>query len=492
MSYKQTKSFNQSEAGKVVGDCLKNVRLGYNIPSKSLDAWAAWEATDQHTDAIPTGVDVPLYYSYDGASNGHINVRLANGQVWSDGTVYASVAAFEAEHTPKYVGWSTSVDGEAVIEAESTPAPAPAAPVVTPTVEAPAVASEAKYTVNVALKGYTDSDDAINHLGVIVDMVQPGSYFVFNTKGVAKNLSDVDGGMGSWVNTNDNQVTVISPPAVLPVSEVVPAPAPTAATPTNIEYTKLDEPLSLFTNKQPTNIWNLGFATDAQANAVQELTNDTPFAAYGKGQRTDGDKHCYYMTEGDFGDADTSGIPTNNFGVNTVDLSLPTTIAPVVAATPTVAPAPSESASTAGETVAVKVLPPSLDNKYQYTKFLSPQPYKLNQNITVTDLNGIGSHISLKAGQNIHNGIAGKFTANGITYVRPTDSVAKNEWYNLPESSVTKTSDEIDDIASDVSTIMKTEPKIVKEVKAVGGTVDGFFSRLSNPLKSKNKQGAKK
>lgn len=121
MAYAQTRNFNQSTAGRVVGDCLENVRKGYGIAAKYLDAWAAWEATDKHTEALPVGVAVPAFFSYDGPSNGHIGVSLGNGQFWSDGIVYASIAAFEAEHTPRYVGWSTSVDGVAVAESVAAP-----------------------------------------------------------------------------------------------------------------------------------------------------------------------------------------------------------------------------------------------------------------------------------------------------------------------------------------------------------------------------------
>ena len=57
-----------------------------------------------------------MFFSYKDANNGHIGVRLANGQFWSDGNTYASIAAYNAAgHTPVYVGWSTQVDGVAVM-----------------------------------------------------------------------------------------------------------------------------------------------------------------------------------------------------------------------------------------------------------------------------------------------------------------------------------------------------------------------------------------
>lgn len=123
MNYQQVKSFNQNLAGKVVGDCLANSRKGFGVAAKYPDAWDAWENTDHQTSALPVGVAVPAFFSYDGPTNGHVGVSLGNGQFWSDGVVYASIAAFEATHTPRYVGWSTSIDGVQVVKPVTTPVP---------------------------------------------------------------------------------------------------------------------------------------------------------------------------------------------------------------------------------------------------------------------------------------------------------------------------------------------------------------------------------
>jgi hypothetical protein len=122
MDYVQVKSFNTSKGGTTPNMCLANVTAGYGVPNLYGSAWEAWEHTQQHADRnVPTGVDVPLYYSYtatiDGSTQnyGHINVRLANGTVWSDGNIYASIDAYLAGHTPKFVGWGESVNNVAVI-----------------------------------------------------------------------------------------------------------------------------------------------------------------------------------------------------------------------------------------------------------------------------------------------------------------------------------------------------------------------------------------
>lgn len=119
----QVKPFNISKGGTTPNMCLANVTKGYGIPNKYGSAWQAWEHTQQHTDRnVPAGVDVPIYYSYtatiDGVTEnyGHINVRLANGTVWSDGNIYASIDAYLANHLPKYVGWGESVNDVTVIK----------------------------------------------------------------------------------------------------------------------------------------------------------------------------------------------------------------------------------------------------------------------------------------------------------------------------------------------------------------------------------------
>lgn len=119
----QVKPFNQSLAGTTPDDCLENVRKGFGISAKYGSAWEAWQHTQQHADSnIPAGVDVPLFYSYTAtiggvtANYGHINVRLANGTVWSDGNIYASVDAYLENHSPKYVGSGESVNDVTVIK----------------------------------------------------------------------------------------------------------------------------------------------------------------------------------------------------------------------------------------------------------------------------------------------------------------------------------------------------------------------------------------
>lgn len=114
--YKQVKDFNEKKGGSIKLFCLRNVRLGYGIGPKYPDAAIAWKHTQQHKDRnIPKGVDVPLFYKW--TPWGHINVRLADGRVWSDGRIYANLASYEkAAKNVKYLGWGESVNGVRVIK----------------------------------------------------------------------------------------------------------------------------------------------------------------------------------------------------------------------------------------------------------------------------------------------------------------------------------------------------------------------------------------
>ena len=114
--------FDTSKAGKVPNYCLDNTRRGYGIQNKYGSAWIAWLHTEQHHDRnIPEGLDIPLYYSYtttiDGVTEnyGHINVRLKDGRVWSDGNIYPSLDAYLSTHAPRYVGWGESINDYKII-----------------------------------------------------------------------------------------------------------------------------------------------------------------------------------------------------------------------------------------------------------------------------------------------------------------------------------------------------------------------------------------
>lgn len=117
--YKSSRLFNPAAGGNKPGYCLQNTRLGYGIGSKYSNATVAWNNTEQHRDRnVPAGVDVPLFYTYitRNGNEGHINVRLRDGRVWSDGDFYSSIADYEAKKAPDFIGWGESVNEVRVIE----------------------------------------------------------------------------------------------------------------------------------------------------------------------------------------------------------------------------------------------------------------------------------------------------------------------------------------------------------------------------------------
>lgn len=187
-----------------------------------------------------------------------------------------------------------------------------------------------------------------------------------------------------------------------PVAPATPAPAPTPPAVLNTNYTKLTTPLDLITNKNPTSVWMLNFANDTEATASFDMPQGAAFIAYGKAQRTDGDRPCYYMTQADFGDADTSGSPTNNRGVNTVDLSTP--------------PTP-DYIATYEDLVNISGVPTTVTST-------------LESATVAIDASGQLPDKPFPAGTVVVE--AGTFTHNGTKYVRSEVSKQNGTWYGYP------------------------------------------------------------
>lgn len=120
----QVIKFNPTTGGNTPDMCLANVCKGFGIPNKYGSAWEAWEHTQQHSGNAPAGLDAPVFFSYtatiDGVNKnwGHIGVRLASGQFWSDGNIYSSIDAYMVNHWPKYVGWGESINDVTIIKGE--------------------------------------------------------------------------------------------------------------------------------------------------------------------------------------------------------------------------------------------------------------------------------------------------------------------------------------------------------------------------------------
>jgi len=271
---------------------------------------------------------------------------------------------------------------------------------------------------------------------------------------------------------------IVEAPVAPPAPEVPPLP-PAPVKPANTLYTKLETPLDLVTNKQPTNKWALDFPNDTKAVSVEQFTEATPFLAYGKAQRTDNDKPCYYMTQADFGEADTTGIPTNNNGVNTVDLSpAPTPEATSITAVPTPeATAPNPDGS---ENIKVTVKPTNWQSSY--TKFLGITEYVANSTVTIHDIDDDVSGLpdkELLKGQTVN--VAGIFDRDGVKYYRTAISAANGTWFGIPVTALTKVGDldddEFDKIVADLNKDVNDLTGHEKTIAKVA-TTNGFIQRL--------------
>lgn len=126
MSWKQVKPFDPAKGGTQPKLCLRNTRLGYDIPDKYYDAFTAWKHTQQHTDTPPAGIAVPVFFDFwatiDGvyANYGHVGSSLPDGRIWTDGRYYPDVYAVASQYLVngkgKYLGWGEGLNDVKVIQ----------------------------------------------------------------------------------------------------------------------------------------------------------------------------------------------------------------------------------------------------------------------------------------------------------------------------------------------------------------------------------------
>lgn len=242
----------------------------------------------------------------------------------------------------------------------------------------------------------------------------------------------------------------IAPPAPQPAPQPVVQPEP--AKPANTTYTKLESPLNLVVNKSPTHVWALDFASYSEVRSVTELAQGAPFVAYGKAQRTDLDRPCYYMTEADFGNADATGSPAANVGINTVDLSP----APAVAAAPEPIieqKQPEPTPLSTADLIPVKVLPSANPDGWKTSfKTNSAGEYVASTSTKVYDVsNPEAPEQQLQAGLVVN--VAGTFVGpNGIKYYRTQRSVDNGLWYGIPQICLAA-----DSLTEDATTLLNED-----------------------------------
>lgn len=106
-----------------LGWCLAVAWTAFGGKTTSPTAWSAWTNSVQfkHTDSLPTGVYVPVWFSGYGGS-GHVAI-YKDGTVWSSPythkssmDVLSSIAQLEKYYGVTYVGWSEDIGGVRVVQ----------------------------------------------------------------------------------------------------------------------------------------------------------------------------------------------------------------------------------------------------------------------------------------------------------------------------------------------------------------------------------------
>lgn len=129
MNYTQLVNPKLTTVGTITR-CLEYARKMFGAPAVERTAWLAWKnAQYRHTDALPTGVAYPLWFSYWGTIDGvydnygHVVVYVPGegyySSPWQQGTTHAvlsSVAEVEATYYAKYVGWTEDISTIRVVE----------------------------------------------------------------------------------------------------------------------------------------------------------------------------------------------------------------------------------------------------------------------------------------------------------------------------------------------------------------------------------------
>lgn len=118
-----------------VGFCLEYAAHVFGYYGSGTNAWDAWEQTKhKHTDAIPTDVAVPVWFSYWAtiagvyANYGHVVISVPGQgfysspyQLGTDHAVLSSIAEIERIYGVEYVGWSEDILGLQVIQGGDMP-----------------------------------------------------------------------------------------------------------------------------------------------------------------------------------------------------------------------------------------------------------------------------------------------------------------------------------------------------------------------------------
>ena len=122
------------------GWCLRHTQSVYAAPVAFPSAWAAWQGQKgRHTGAHPKNVSVPVWFEHYGTygaparwgnwghvasyvpGRGYLSSPLNGfGRAW-----FTSISALERSFNAKYVGWSTHMNGKAIVAKAPAKKPTP-------------------------------------------------------------------------------------------------------------------------------------------------------------------------------------------------------------------------------------------------------------------------------------------------------------------------------------------------------------------------------
>lgn len=275
-----------------------------------------------------------------------------------------------------------------------------------------------------------------------------------------------------------------------------PPPAPKAV----YTYERLSAPMNVRV-KPNCNLWNLDYTggyANAQSLAVLSQTQPdgsvawTDFVAVGKAAKQDMAEHpTYFMSAESFGNADLTGTPVYNQGVNTVDLG------PVPVAAPAAAVEASAPVAVDDNHIAVHVLPPNPEAWKASFKTNDSGDYTATASTIIHDLDGKAEDMQLVKEQTVH--VAGTFTGpDGIKYYRTVNATngytdAKGvkhdpNWRGIPLESLVEDDkiftfqDNLIDDFKELKGYVSTRQKAIKAGATIHANANWLASRLKKRI----------
>lgn len=322
------------------------------------------------------------------------------------------------------------------------------------------------------------------HIG-ICDHADGASVWLLEQNALGGGNGDGKNAIGVWRAIPKTRIA-----GILRLRPVPPPPAPAPVDVPSVpiyKYERLAQPLAVRV-KPNCNLWDLNYSDSYKnARSLAVLSSDpnspTEFTAVGKATKLDFSDHpVYFMSNESFGNADTTGVPAYNQGVNTIDIT------PAPTPAPASAPVPVD-----GDKIDVHVVPPNPEAWKGSFKTNDAGDYKAKASVIVHDLEAKEEDMQLIKGQTVK--VAGSFTGpDGIKYWRTinstngyTDSKGVKHppsWRGIPIESLeeddaiyTFKDDLIDDF-KEIKGYIGVRQKAIINAAKVHGDINWLTSRL--------------